>query len=67
MGAPCHAYIFFSLSALKEERGGGRRPMFTNTNPSPQPSPRLGGARELFPFGVGVKMHLRLTASCVQT
>jgi len=25
--------------------------MFTSTIPSPQPSPRLGGERELFPFG----------------
>ena len=45
MGAPCHTYIFFSLSALKKERGG---------------------ARELFPFGAGVKMHLRLTAARVR-
>jgi hypothetical protein len=28
--------------------------MFTSMNPSPQPSPRLGGERELFPFGVCV-------------
>jgi len=33
--------------------------MFTSTNPSPQPSPRLDGERELFPFGAGVKMHPR--------
>jgi hypothetical protein len=31
--------------------------MFTSTIPSPQPSPRLGGERELFPFGAGVKLH----------
>jgi hypothetical protein len=31
--------------------------MFTSTSPTPQPSPRLGGERELFPFGAGVKMH----------
>ena len=33
--------------------------MFTSTIPSPQPSLRLGGARELFPFGAGVKLHPR--------
>jgi hypothetical protein len=27
------------------------------TSPSPQPSPRLGGERELFPFGAGVKLR----------
>ena len=31
--------------------------MFTGSNPSPQPSPRLDGERELFPFGTYVKMH----------
>jgi len=31
--------------------------MFTSTNPSPQPSPRLDGERVLFPFGACVKMH----------
>ncbi len=31
--------------------------MFTSTNPSPQPSPRLDGERELFPFGAGVWMQ----------
>jgi hypothetical protein len=31
--------------------------MFTSTNPSPHPSPRLGGERELFPFGACVKMY----------
>ena len=66
MGAPCHTYIFSSLSALKEERGGVRRPMLTNTTPSPQHFPHLVGARELFPFGAGVKMHLRLTAARVR-
>jgi hypothetical protein len=34
--------------------------MFTSTIPSPQPSLRLGGARELFPFGAGVKLHPRV-------
>jgi hypothetical protein len=29
--------------------------MFTSTNPSPQPSPRLDGERVLFPFGACVK------------
>jgi hypothetical protein len=29
--------------------------MFTSTNPSPQPSPRLDGERELFPFGACIK------------
>jgi hypothetical protein len=38
--------------------------MFTSTSPSPQPSPRLGGDRELFPLGAGVKMRpgLRVNA-----
>jgi len=40
--------------------------MFTSTNPSPQPSPRLDGERELFPFGAGVKTHLCLTAARVR-
>jgi hypothetical protein len=31
--------------------------MFTSTNPSPQPSPRLDGERVLFPFDACVKMH----------
>jgi hypothetical protein len=31
--------------------------MFTSTNPSPQPSPRLDGERELFPFGACVKIR----------
>jgi hypothetical protein len=29
-----------------------------STNPSPQPSPRLGGERELFPFGACVNLPL---------
>jgi len=31
--------------------------MFTSTNPSPRPSPRLGGERELFPFDAFVEMR----------
>jgi hypothetical protein len=50
-----HGHHFFSLASLKE--GRGEKPMFTSTNPSPQPSPRLDGERELFPFSACVKMH----------
>ena len=35
--------------------------MFTSTSLSPQPSPRLGGERELFPFGAYVKMRPRVS------
>jgi hypothetical protein len=37
--------------------GRGEEPMFTSTNSSPQPSPRLDGERELFPFGAGIKLR----------
>jgi hypothetical protein len=39
---------FFSLSSLAEERAGGEEANYFELKiPSPQPSPRLGGAREM--------------------
>jgi hypothetical protein len=32
--------------------------MFTSSNPSPQPSPRLDGERELFPFWRADRLHM---------
>jgi len=54
---PHHFSLPLLLPPCGKERAGVRRPMFTSTNPSPQPSPRLDGERELFPFGACVKMR----------
>ena len=51
---------FFLPRLPQGGEGRGEEPMFTSTIPSPQPSLRLGGARELFPFGAGVKLHPRV-------
>jgi len=65
---------FFSLSSLKEERAGVRRPILQAHEPlAPALSP-FGGERELFSFGAGIKMHpprklsgLPAARGCVKT
>jgi len=39
--------LIISLSSIKEKRGGVSSQWFQTQIPSPQPSPRLGGEREL--------------------
>ena len=45
---PAPFFLSLLLPPCGKERAGVRRPMFTSTNPSPQPSPRLAGRGSCF-------------------
>ena len=57
---PWHTCRFFSLSSRKEEQGWGEEAnIYKNYKLEPL-APTLspfGGERELFPFGIGIKMR----------